>query len=136
MRRYCARLISTLVLVSTAVAVEPAAATAARPAVAPAAAIAGHYTGFLNWNHTGYSRFWLVLNPDHTGTDKYHETIVWSQSGKTFEMTVNGTAVATYHGTKTKAGLNNRRHPGTMSNDIGDSGTWFAVRTEALVPPR
>jgi hypothetical protein len=124
-----------LFLVMAAFAAEPAAATAARPSVAPGAVIAGSYTAFVNWNH---SRYWLVLNSDHTGTDKYGDTIVWSQSGKSFEMTLtNSTATATYHGTKTKAGLSNRRHPGTVSNNIGDSATWFAVRTaDVVAPPR
>jgi hypothetical protein len=34
----------------------------------------------------------------------------------------------TYLGTKSKAGFNNRAHPGTLSNINGGTGTWYAVR--------
>jgi hypothetical protein len=51
--------------------------------------------------------------------------IVWSLSGKSLTMTFDD-GLWTYLGTKSKAGFNNRAHPGTLSNING--GTWYAVR--------
>jgi hypothetical protein len=39
----------------------------------------------------------------------------------------------TYLGTKSKAGFNNRAHPGTLSNINGGTGTWYC--REAPVAP-
>jgi hypothetical protein len=79
----------------------------------------------VNWNHVGYNKFPLTLKRDHTGTaDGY--SLVWSRSGKRFEMVING--VATYRGTKTESGFNSKASPGTATTS-GASGPWYAIKS-------
>jgi hypothetical protein len=120
-KRFSAWLIGPFMLSTAAVAVMPAAA--AQGAVPHS--IAGTYTCFINWNHVGYHKFPLTLNRDHTGTgDGY--PVVWSRSGQSFEMVLNG--IATYRGTRTKAGFNSKASPG-LATTSGASGPWYAIKT-------
>jgi hypothetical protein len=112
----------------TGFGVQGAGATATT--TAQPAAVAGPYTFYLFW--TGYppSSGFVTLNRNHTGSDTAGDTITWSKTGRSVTVTIaNGLATATYLGRKTKTGLNNVRHPGTMSNDVGGRGTFYAVKT-------
>jgi hypothetical protein len=126
MKRHALWLIGPLMLCFAVVAASPAAAATPRPSVGPAV-VAGNYTVHANFNNTGYQTYALTLYANHTGTDHYNDTIVWSLSGKNLTMNYDD-GLWTYLGTKTKAGFNNKRHPGTLSNINGGTGIWYAVK--------
>ena len=93
-----------------------------------AKSVAGTYTVHAVWTGRGGWQAWsMTLNRDHTGTSEFGDTIVWSNSGRSFSMTLN--SVATFVGTKTKAGFSSLAHLGTMSNTSGRTGVWYAITT-------
>jgi hypothetical protein len=126
MRRFSAWLVGPLMLATIGAAAGPAAAAGARPSVSPGA-IAGQYTAYGNYGDGKWVQFSLTLNRDHTGTDHFNDTIVWSTSGKDITMTFDD-GLWTYLGRKTKTGLNRLSVPGTLSNINGGSGIWYAVK--------
>ena len=126
MRRCFAWLVGPLMLATFAVAAVPASAATASPSVS-AGAIAGQYTAYAQYGNGKWVTFSLTLYRDHTGTDHFNDTIVWSTSYRNITMTFDD-GLWTYLGRKTRAGFNNARKPGTLSNVNGGSGTWYAVK--------
>ena len=126
MKRLSAWLIGPLMLTTTAIVTGPAS-TATASTVVPHV-VAGNYTMYEVWGPKGHDSFSMTLYRDHTGTDHFGDSIVWSLADdKSFEMTFDD-GLYHYIGMKTRAGLNNARHPGTMSNINGGHGTWYAVK--------
>ena len=106
----------------------PAGAAVPRPAaVVMPAVVAGNYTMHANFNGTGYQTFSMTLYSNHTGTDHYNDTIIWSVSDRNLTMTWDA-GLWTYLGLKTKTGFNKPRIPGTLSNINGGTGIWYAVK--------
>jgi hypothetical protein len=126
MRRFSAWLVGPLMLAAVVAAAAPAGAATARPDVG-VNRVAGQYTAYGKWDKKGYTPFSLTLNRDGTGTDLYGDTIIWTISGKDLQMTFDG-GLWTYLGTKSRAGFDNAKHPGTLSNINGGTGTWYAVK--------
>lgn len=130
-KRALSWLVAITAMIATAVAV-PAATASALP-VAPSSH-AGHYRLHYNWNHTGFTPEPMTLRRNHTGSAGLRARkvpLTWSVSGEQITIVITAdTRVATYQGTTTAAGFGTRTAPGTMSNNIGDSGTWYAVRVE------
>jgi hypothetical protein len=126
MKRIAAWLVGPLMLVSTGVAANPASAATVRPSVG--VHVPGEYTAYGKYgNNTKYISFSLTLRADHTGTDHFNDTIVWSMSGRDLTMNFDD-GLWTYLGTKTKAGFNSAKNPGTLSNVNGGTGTWYAIK--------
>jgi hypothetical protein len=94
----------------------------------------GHYRLHYNWSHTGFTPSPMVLRRDHTGFENQRSKklpLTWSTTGDGITIVItSATATATYVGTISATGFDARPTPGTMSNDIGESGTWYAVRVE------
>ena len=95
--------------------------------------VAGTYDMHLNW----YNRGWvdagpIMLHANHTGTDPGLDTIIWSRSSRTitlvFTTSSNPDIEATYIGTLNLVGISRKHKPGTMTNNMGGSGTWYAVK--------
>jgi hypothetical protein len=105
---------------------------AAAPAVG-ASKIAGSYAMTFTWRDAPPGTADVTLRRDHSGNDHFPgSTVRWSTSGRsiTIVFTLQSPSItATYLGTVTKTGLNRVGHPGTMSNDLGQTGTWYAVKT-------
>ena len=127
MRRLAVLAVSALLLLAPTVA-NAATAAATTPASRP---VAGTYKLFYNWSQTGFSHSPMTLNADGTGSDKAGHPITWSMSGKSLTLLLNDppSGVTTYLGTKSRAGFDTRRHPGTMSSNQGFAGVWYAVKT-------
>jgi len=130
MRRFSAWLMGPLMVgaigVGLGVGAAPAGAAMAQPSVAPGA-IAGQYTMYAQYGDGKWVPFSLTLYRDHTGTDHFNDTIVWSTDGKDITMNFDE-GLSTYLGRKSKAGLNSLRNQGTESDIGGGHGTWYAVK--------
>jgi hypothetical protein len=113
------------------VAVQPAGAKARTPDVK--VSFVGTYTVHVNWMIFGKAKFSMSLNSDHTGDVAGAKSVKWKSSGNQVTITLKGGGrTATYLGTASKKGINTKAAPGTMSNNTGDSGTWYAV----VAPPQ
>jgi hypothetical protein len=119
MKRLSAWLVGPLLFASIVVGATPAAASTT---------VAGNYTAYGKWGtSTTYQAFSLTLYSNHTGTDHFNDTIVWSRSLKSITLVFDG-GLWTYLGTKTRTGISSLRYPGTLSNINGGTGTWYAVK--------
>jgi hypothetical protein len=101
-------------------------------AIPPArrAGFAGIYVVYVKWGHDKRWSGWeLTLSPNGKGSSSEPGgDITWSRAGKTVTVSLVYPAVeADYTGTKTRAGFNKPRKPGTMTNTDGSSGIWYAV---------
>jgi hypothetical protein len=104
------------------------AGAAPAPLITPAASVAGSYVVQVNWDNGGWgSNFGMTLNSDGTASSSCAgDTGVWSYSHH--KVTVNwDSGVALYLGKKHKSGFDSLKKPGTMSNNAGDSGLWYAT---------
>jgi hypothetical protein len=124
MRRLSVWLIGPLLLATTvlsAVTAGPAAAVGVRR-------VAGDYTVYGKFDKDKpYTSFPMTLNRDGTGTDHFGDTIVWTITDRDLEMTFDD-GLWHYSGTKTRAGFNNIKHPGTATNINGGTFPWYAVK--------
>ena len=126
MKRIAAWLVGPLMLVGIGFAAAPATAATVRPL--SEVNVPGNYTAYAKYGtSTKWVAFSLTLRADHTGTDHFNDTIVWSISGKDLTMNFDD-GLWTYLGHKTRAGFNNKSNPGTLSNVNGGTGVWYAVR--------
>ena len=81
----------------------------------------------VDWQGAGHGTLGVVLNADGTGKlRRFGNAIAWTLAGTAFQMVIAGGDPATFDGKVTAFGLNSRKHPGTMTNMAGDSGTWYA----------
>jgi hypothetical protein len=126
MKRIAVWLVAPLMLASVGLTAGPASAVRARPSVG--VHVPGEYTAYGKYGkNTEYTAFSLTLRADHTGTDHFNDTIVWSMSGRDLTMNFDD-GLWTYLGTKTRAGFNSAKNPGTLSNVNGGTGTWYAIK--------
>ena len=128
MKRLSVLLLSAVMLGSTLfVGASSAAASTAAPN-----AVAGRYNLLYNWG-TGYDAISMTLLKNHTGTDLFSDDIAWSLSGKTITLVFTNSSLpgasATYIGTKNRQGISKQSKPGTMSNNSGKTGVWYAVKS-------
>jgi hypothetical protein len=110
--------------------VATAAPASAGTGTCSATCVAGHYAVHYKWGAGArWSTFQLDLAADHTGSFvKEGATVVWSKGHGTFTMKFDGgTVTGTYVGYRNEhGGFCFRKRPGTMSNNVGDSGVWWA----------
>lgn len=112
-------------LMSGGLAAQPAGAVA-RPQAK--ISFVGTYTVHVNWMIFGKAKFSMSLDADHTGDVVGANEVKWKSQGNQVTITLKASGrTATYLGTATKKGINTKAAPGTMSNNTGDSGTWYAV---------
>jgi hypothetical protein len=112
-------------------AVAPAgASTTARRSVVP-----GYYTVWVKWSGMRHWATWtLRLKAHGTGNRDDGTPVTWSLSNRTiaFEWTghsPNGPVTLDYIGGRKNArGFSRRFHPATMSDSLGASGIWYAVK--------
>lgn len=95
--------------------------------------VTGTYNLYDNWNNGGWNlETSFTLYSNHTGIDGYSDPITWSASGKTITLKINSVilgATVTAVGTKNRVGISKKRNPGTITNSLGPSGVWYAVKT-------
>jgi hypothetical protein len=133
MKAFGARLVAQVAIASVALLGIGMAPASAVPAVGTNK-IAGTYVVNVHWDGLTPGIVNLTLTRKHTGStgDALH-TVTWSSSGRrvTIVITFNSPArvTATYLGKVTATGFNSAAHPGTMTNSIGGSGTWYATKT-------
>jgi hypothetical protein len=79
----------------------------------------------INWQKAGT----FTLFTDGTGTDSQHKyQITWSESGTEIDMTwIQSTLEIDFSGTIRPKGFNSPKSPGIVSDNLGDSGEWYAV---------
>jgi hypothetical protein len=95
--------------------------------------VVGAYTWHVDWDGYPPSTFPLRLRRDQTGHDGEHQDhLTWSTSSHAITIEVTNTPAgsnASFVGVVTAAGLNTDAEPGTMSNNHGLTGTWYAIKT-------
>jgi hypothetical protein len=70
-----------------------------------------------------------------TGAVDGAKSVKWKSQGNQVTITLKGGGrTATYLGTKSSKGINTKAAPGTMSNNTGDSGTWYALNAPPPQP--
>jgi len=116
-------------VVAAAAASPPAAAAAAISQQAPAV-VPGSYVVQVHWDGGGWNIFGMTLYGNHNATDSYGDPGTWTKVGKTVTIAWNS-GISVYIGTKNKKGFDNPKKPGTVSNDVGDTGIWYAT----VAPP-
>jgi hypothetical protein len=117
-------------LVFGGLAAQPAGAKVRTPEVK--ISFVGTYSVHVNWMIFGKAKFTMLLNADHTGAVDGAKSVKWKSQGNQVTITLKGGGrTATYLGTASTKGINTKAAPGTMSNNTGDSGTWYAV----VAPP-
>jgi len=130
MKRFSALAICALLLAGPSL-LGGASAVASTGAAPARIAVPGHYVVYFNWDGSGYNQGPITLNNDGTGIDPVGGPLTWTNGGSGFTMTLSngvGGVVADYDGHKTRVGLCSKRLPGTMTNNIGGSGIWYAIR--------
>jgi hypothetical protein len=124
------RRLGVLMLCAVSVfATATAAPAGAEPVRAASVGIPGRYRMSVHWLGAGDGTLRVILNADGTAKLKNFDNVVtWTVSGADFEMIIQGGDPATFDGVITKRGISSAKHPGTMSNQAGDSGTWWALK--------
>jgi hypothetical protein len=124
MRRRALLFIGVLLSCSVLASELPANAT-------PPARTAGNYNLSYKFGQPDWATQPVTLNRNHTWTG-LGENGTWSVAGKTVTLTTTFSGdMFTFVGTKNRVGISKRNRPGTLTDQYGDSGVWYAVR----VPP-
>jgi hypothetical protein len=130
MTTFLARLTLAMLIGSAALIGVGGASAAATPTIAPAR-VAGSYVFHTKFGTSSYSKRTIKLLANHTGSDGIAgDTLTWKTKGR--KITIIGkspTVTATFLGSVTSAGFNSVQHPGTITNSIGETGNWYAVKT-------
>jgi hypothetical protein len=106
------------------------------PAGARPPAVTGTYSLFAIWDGTWPANLTLRLWPSGRCSLTpwvlpRHNSCTWSAGAKdSFLMTVSNPELptATYNGVFTATGINSSAGPGTVTNSVGATGTWYATR--------
>jgi hypothetical protein len=97
---------------------------------------ASHAVSFVG-NYTAHSTFLGLTNvcgisvkSDGTMYARCsHQSAHWSASGMTITIIYkNRPEVETLKGTKTATGISSKAHPGTITDNSGHHGTWYAIK--------
>jgi hypothetical protein len=129
--RYLLRLLVPLVLATFALA--GVGATSAVAADTPTVSFVGTYTVHVTIG-TAHEKGTLRINADGTAVDTQNGNVAhWKASGtggRTFTMKYHNAGISeTFIGTYTKKGISTKKKPGSYSNNQGDTGTWYGIRT-------
>ena len=127
MTKYSVRLLGPLMIATLAlVGVGAASAVAATPAVT----FVGTYTVQLTVG-TVHEKGTIQINANGTATNVQTGAIAhWKSAGKTITIMYKNPQVSeTFVGTRTKKGIGSKAHPGSYTNSLGGTGTWYAIKT-------
>ena len=106
----------------------PALTSTAQARVAPSTVnFVGTYTGHVTWQgHPTTCTIVIKSNGTATCTSQIAH---WTASGQNITIVyTSGKITQTLKGTKTAAGINSKAHPGSVSDNKGHHGTWYAVK--------